>query len=193
MSISCLKFSSLVDGHVSVSPNSLDVTWKHLVRRSRETFHLIKHASSCWWNSAGQIKIESRFNWLPWVVIVQHETRGNIAIIWIFRGGQNSTFGRFVHWRNAQDQLSQHCRRSHYFTIVFGPLEIAIYGILPFRHGQIAGISVSLPCWLSRLIPFGTSGADHAKHCSWCTIFNVFGQLFCSDDLVASGLQVKEF
>ena len=97
-----------------------------------------------------------------------------------------------MHWRTAQDQLSQHCRRSHYFTIVFGPLEIAIYGILPFRHGQIAGISVSLPCWLSRLIPFGTSGADHAKHCSWSNTFNVFGQLFCSDDLVVSGLQVKD-
>ena len=60
MSISCLKFSSLVDGHVSVSPNSLDVTWKQLVRRSREPLHLIKHASSCWWNSAGRIKIESQ-------------------------------------------------------------------------------------------------------------------------------------
>jgi hypothetical protein len=97
-----------------------------------------------------------------------------------------------VHWRTAQDQFSQHCRRSHYFTIVFGPLEIAIYGILPFRHGRIAGISVSLPCWLSRLIPFGTSGADHAKHCSWSTTPNVFGQLFCSDDLVVSGVQVKD-
>jgi hypothetical protein len=42
------------------------------------------------------------------------------------------------------------------------------------------------------LIPFGTSGADHAKHCSWSTTPNVFGQLFCSDDLVVSGVQVKD-